>query len=221
MGEGPTQGLRDRAIAWLEKEVPPARIKHVLGVERMAAELAGVHGLDVSKAARAGLLHDLAKYFKPARLLAMARSAGIEIDPVLEAHPHLLHADASALVAEETFGITDRAVLDAIRNHTLGRPGMDELSCTIFLADALEPGRGDTLRLNELRRLSRKHLLRGVAVTCDDSLRYLLDTRKPIHPRTVETRNWALRAGRDRRPNLLERGAMSGTGSERHGAGSS
>jgi len=101
-------------------------------------------------------------------------------------------------VAEETFGITDREILDAIRNHTLGRPGMGALSCVVFLADFLEPGRGNTPRLNELRQIGRERLLRGVVGVCEDSLRYLLDTRKPIHPRTVDTRNWALQASRDR-----------------------
>jgi len=63
-------------------------------------------------------MHDLAKYFKPPQLLEMARAEGLDIDPVSEAAPHLLHADVSAIVARDTFGVQDEEVLQAIANHT-------------------------------------------------------------------------------------------------------
>ena len=90
-------------------------------------------------------MHDLAKYFKPQRLLELARAAGLSIDEVDIATPHLLHADVSAIVAQSEFGITNPEILHAIADHTLGRPGMSAMSCIIFLADTLEAGRGDTL----------------------------------------------------------------------------
>jgi predicted HD superfamily hydrolase involved in NAD metabolism len=111
----------------------------------MSEALAQVHGLDSAKAAQAGLLHDLAKFFKPARLLHMAQAAGLELDAVDEANPHLLHAEVGAIVAKAEFDVQDEAILDAIRDHTLGQPGMSPLSCVVFLADSLEPGRGDTM----------------------------------------------------------------------------
>jgi predicted HD superfamily hydrolase involved in NAD metabolism len=185
-------GMRQRAIAWLEENVNEHRLQHILGVESMSVELARYHDLDSLKAGQAGLLHDLAKFFKPKKLLKMAEDAGIEIDEICRAHPHLLHADVSAVVAEEEFGITDGEILDAIRNHTLGQPNMSDLSCVVFLADALEPGRGDSPELNALRQLSQQDLHKCVQQTCDYSLKYLLTTYNPIHPRTVLTRNWAL-----------------------------
>jgi len=50
-------------------------------VEQTAVELARHHNLDVEKARAAGLMHDLAKYFKPPQLLEMARAEGLDIDP--------------------------------------------------------------------------------------------------------------------------------------------
>ena len=55
--------LRERTIAWLRQNVSEHRVNHILGVESMSVELACTHGLDVEKAALAGLMHDLAKYF--------------------------------------------------------------------------------------------------------------------------------------------------------------
>lgn len=166
----------------------------------MTAQLARNHNLDVEKAAQAGLLHDLAKYFKPAKLLEMARSESLEIDPVSEVHPHLLHAEVSAIIARDTFGVKDEEVLQAIANHTLGRPGMSLLSCIVFLADSLEPERGNTAELETLRQLSYQNLPQAVWLTCDYSLKFLLETHCLIHPRTISTRNWFLQTVKNKQP---------------------
>jgi predicted HD superfamily hydrolase involved in NAD metabolism len=183
---------RKKILTWLADRVPAKRIQHILGVEQMAKELALHHQLDVEKAAQAGLMHDLAKYFKPQTLLEMATAAGLPIDEVDLAAPHLLHADVSAIVAREELGITDLEILQAIADHTLGRPGMSPMSCIVFLADTLEAGRGDTPELESLRQLSYQNLYQAVWRTCDYSLQYLLSTRCLIHPRTIRTRNWAM-----------------------------
>jgi predicted HD superfamily hydrolase involved in NAD metabolism len=184
--------MRDRVLTWLADNVPASRLQHILGVEQMSVELARHYHLDVGKAACAGLMHDLAKYFKPSVLLQMARDEGIEIDPVFEAAPHLLHADVSAIVARDRFGMQDEAVLQAIAHHTLGRPGMSQLSCVVYLADSLEPSRGNTPELERLRQVSFSSLYKAVWLTCDYSLKFLVDSRCLIHPRTILTRNWAI-----------------------------
>ena len=189
---------REQVLAWLAEHVPQSRIEHILRVEQMAAALARDHNCDVEKAACAGLLHDLAKYFKPQKLLEMARTEGLDIDSVSEAHPHLLHADVSAIVARDTFGVEDEEVLQAIANHTLGRPGMEKLSCIVFLADSLELGRGNTPELEDLRQLSHQNLHQAVWRTCDYSLKFLLETHCLIHPRTIATRNWFLQSAKNK-----------------------
>lgn len=184
--------MREQVLSWLADHVPPSRLKHILGVEQTAVELAQSYHLNVQQAAQAGLMHDLAKYFKPQLLLQMARTEGLLLDPVEEMTPHLLHAEVSAIVARDEFGIKDEEILQAIQNHTLGRPGMSRLSCIVFLADSIEPGRGHTPELERLRKISWSNLYQAVSATCDYSLNYLLDTRCLIHPRTILTRNWAL-----------------------------
>lgn len=185
--------MRDRVLAWLADNVPPPRLNHILRVEQTSVELAKHYKLDVEKAAQAGLMHDLAKYFKPQKLLVMARAEGLEIDEVMMATPHLLHADVSAIVARDTFGVEDEEILQAIANHTLGRPGMSLLSCIVFLADSIEPGRGDTPELETLRQMSYQNLAQAVWLTCDYSLKFLLNSQSLIHPRAIATRNWFLR----------------------------
>ena len=184
--------MREQVLAWLADHVPASRIEHILGVEQMALDLADHYHLDAEKAAMAGLMHDLAKYFKPQQLLEMAQAESLQLDEVDFSNPHLLHADVSAIIARDQFGVDDQEVLQAIQNHTLGRPGMSLLSCIIFVADTLEPGRGNTPELEALRQISLQDLYKAVWLTCDYSLKYLLETRCLIHPRTIKTRNWAI-----------------------------
>lgn len=192
----PSEVGREGILNWLSKNVPDARLHHILRVEEMASRLARHHRLDEKRAAQAGLLHDLAKFFKPRRLLSMAKANKLELDPVEEANPHLLHAEIGAIVARDKFGVRDEAVLQAVRNHTVGRPGMSPLCCVVFLADSLEPGRGDSSELDHLRQLSYQDLYRAVWYTCDYSLRHLVTSRHLIHPRAILTRNWAMQVAR-------------------------
>lgn len=183
--------MRDRVIAWLKNNVSSHRLQHILGVEQTCIELAQQHQLNLDKAAVAGLMHDLAKFFPPDKLLYKAEVAGIAIDSICATHPHLLHADVGAIVAREEFAIKDPEILTAIANHTLGSPQMSQLSCVVFVADVIEPNRGDNSELQALRQIARENLYRCVRETSDYSIKHLLDSHKIIHPRTILTRNWA------------------------------
>lgn len=158
----------------------------------MASALAYHYDLDPQKAATAGLMHDLAKNFSPARLLQEAQGANLEIDPIQAQTPHILHADVSAIIAEAEFGVSDREILDAIRHHTLGQPGMSDLSCVVYIADALEPNRGQSEALEALRESCWQNLYQAVWQTSDYAIQHLLAKQWVIHPRTILTRNWAL-----------------------------
>lgn len=183
---------RHRVISWLKQNVNEHRLQHILGVEQTCIDLARCHQLNEKKAAQAGLMHDLAKFFPPKKLLKIAKEENLEIDEVCLKSPHLIHADVSAVVAQQEFGIEDRKILAAIANHTLGKPGMSKLSCVVFVADALEPNRGDNAELNAMRDTAKENLYKCVQQTSDYSLKYLVSQQKIIHPRTILTRNWAL-----------------------------
>ena len=186
------ESLRKRTLVWLKNNVSPKRLQHILGVEQTCIDLARCHQIDEQQAAQAGLMHDLAKFFPPKKLLKMAQHEGITIDSICYNHPHLLHAEVSAIVARKEFGIKDTEVLEAIRNHTLGFPEMSLLSCLVFVADAIEPHRGDHPELNLLRQIATTNLYQCVQKTSDYSIKYLMGSNKVIHPRTILTRNWAL-----------------------------
>lgn len=183
--------MRDRVISWLKQNVSDHRLQHILGVEETSIALARRHQLNERQAALAGLMHDLAKFFPPQKLLKIATEAKIPVDEVCFNYPHLLHADVGAVVARREFNVDDPEILAAISNHTLGAPEMSQLSCVVFVADVLEPNRGDNAELAAMREVAGKNLYKCVRQTSDYSLKYLLSKQKIIHPRTVLTRNWA------------------------------
>ena len=184
--------MRDRVINWLRHHVSSHRLQHILGVEATCITLARCYQLDERQAAQAGLMHDLAKFFPPKKLLKIAEEANLAVDEICAAHPHLLHADIGAVVAQREFKVNDREILTAIANHTLGAPQMSKLSCVVFVADVLEPNRGDNEKLKAMRLVAEQNLYKCVQQTSDYSLEYLLSKQKIVHPRTVLTRNWAL-----------------------------
>jgi predicted HD superfamily hydrolase involved in NAD metabolism len=83
----------------------------------------------------------LARLYPADRLLAECRDRGLPMDAFDRANPIVLHARLGAELAREMFGVTDEAVLSAIRKHTLGDAHMTPLDEIVYLADALEPGR--------------------------------------------------------------------------------
>lgn len=117
------------------------RFEHSVRVARCADVLAQRHGVDPSKARIAGLLHDLARLYKPEQLVEESERRGFTIAPHERAHPVLLHARLGAALAREQFGVEDAHVLSAIAKHTTAAGDMSPLDCVVYLADSLEPKR--------------------------------------------------------------------------------
>ncbi|MGF1458192.1 MAG: bis(5'-nucleosyl)-tetraphosphatase (symmetrical) YqeK [Leptolyngbyaceae cyanobacterium] len=188
--------LRQEVLQWLQTAVPEARLQHILRVEDMAIALAEHHAVDIAASQQAALMHDLAKCFSPDKLRAVAAAEGWELHPVEKAMPHLLHAPVGAIVARDRFGVRNDVVLRAIAAHTTGSPDLDGVGAIVYLADALEPGRGEDPQLQQLRQLSYVDLWGAVYETCVFSLQHLLKSKRLIHPRTILTHNRFMSARR-------------------------
>lgn len=141
-----------------------ARYAHSVRVARCADTLAQIHGVDARKARVAGLLHDLARLYSPARLVAECEARGMPIEAFERAHPTLLHARLGAAIARERFGVEDGDVLSAIEKHTTAGGCMSPLDCVVYLADSLEPARSFAERpaLCELARQDLHSAMREV-----------------------------------------------------------
>lgn len=118
-------------------EMGPLRREHTIRVGAVMGSWALELDLPPEEAGRwsaAGLLHDVLRDADPRRL----REA---LDPPFRGlPPKILHGPAAA-ARLEALGVADTSLLEAIRWHTLGDPGLDRLGRALYCADFLEPGR--------------------------------------------------------------------------------
>jgi HD superfamily phosphohydrolase YqeK len=152
--------------AWAQ--VTPARRTHVERVVGLLTEWAGAMGVAAQEQARwvrAGWLHDALRDAPLGDLMAHGPAA----------------ADRAAQDGER-----DRGVLDAVRFHTIGYAGWDQVGRMLYLADFLEPGRD--FDLNGRRELAarvpaeRDVVLREVARR---RLEWVLRSGWPLAPETA------------------------------------
>jgi predicted HD superfamily hydrolase involved in NAD metabolism len=184
-----------RVLEHLRKNLAPDLYLHCYGVAETAASLALTLGCDPEKARQAGWLHDSARDWPTQKLLVFARQNGIDMDAYTQRYPILLHASVSAAQAN-TWGISDSDVLSAIRNHTLGYPGMSLFEQIIYVADKIEPGR-DYPGVDDLRKAVQVDFSQGIILVTSQSIQYILSIKQPIHPLTVSFWNWLTERGKE------------------------
>ena len=88
------------------------------------------------------------------KMLKICEKAGLELSEIEKGSGSLLHSKAGAELAQSKYGVKDEDILNAIRYHTTGRPGMSLLEKIIFTADYIEPGRDSAPNLPVVRKLA-------------------------------------------------------------------
>jgi predicted HD superfamily hydrolase involved in NAD metabolism len=147
------------------------RYIHILSVARTAVRLARAHAADPAQARAAGLLHDLARLYPAERLLRECSERGMPLDDFELENPIVLHARLGAELARDWFGVTDEAILSAIRKHTVAAATMSPLDEILYLADGLEPGRMYAGRA-EMLALAFDDLAAAMAAHLSEALAY-------------------------------------------------
>ena len=165
----------------------PRRFQHTLGVRQEAVRLAALHGLPIQKASLAGLLHDCAKGMSQKDMEKIARKQHLTDDPQMLSSGAMLHGPVGACLAKKQFGVTDEDILNAIRSHTIGRPGMTGLELCIFVADATEPNREDYDGLEEIRALAEVSLEAAALRSMQWTQVFLEKTGRPFFPAVLDT----------------------------------
>ena len=167
----------EKIVSFAEKlkaSLSPERYAHSLRTMATAIELAQRWGVDGQQARLAGLLHDCAKGLPTAELQRLADDGcGV---------PAVLHAPAGAILAKRDYGVTDEAVLKAIRLHTTGDAGMSSLDKLIYLSDLIEPGRSYPTA-DKLRALSSPD--EAILLALQENLCYIKRSGKQMHPATL------------------------------------
>ena len=165
------------------------RYGHTLRVADTVEDLARIHGLDPDRARFAALLHDAAREMPAEEFLNLAHGWGLPVGEPERESPKLLHGPVAAELARRELGVEDGEVLDAIREHTTGRPGMGPLSLVLYVADKVEPAR-DYPSVGRLRRLAREDLRGAAAESLRRSIAHNEERGRATHPASVEALAW-------------------------------
>ena len=171
----------------LKKKMDEDRFEHTIGVAYTSVCLAMRYGEDLHKAELAGLLHDCAKCIPDDIKLDKCKRNNIPITKAQEQSPSLLHAKLGAFIAADHYRIKDQDILNAIENHTTGRPAMSLLEKIVFVADYIEPRRNKASNLSKLRQMAFIDIDRTVYEIMDQTLRYLKSKKVPIDSLTKKS----------------------------------
>ncbi|MDO4800239.1 MAG: nicotinate-nucleotide adenylyltransferase [Bacillota bacterium] len=168
----------------MRERLSPHRFAHSVSVARTARDLAARHGADPLRAELAGLVHDYAKEMANAESVAWIERFRIEPKWVFQSNPNLAHAEIGAFLLQQDGLVTDEEVLEAVRWHTYGRPGMSLLSKIVYIADAIEPGRRLYEGLIETRRAVLESIDEAILVFGAFQKDYLAEKGDVLHPNT-------------------------------------
>ena len=171
----------------MEKALDPKRYEHTLGVAYTAAALAMRYGDDVNNAILAGMLHDCAKCLTNEKRLSICEKYNIAVNEAERKNVYLLHAKVGSFLAMKKYGVTDKDVINAILNHTTGRPGMSLLEKIIWIADYIEPGRKQAPNLPLIRKLAFEDLDQALLTALRDTLEYLHAGKMEVDNMTQRT----------------------------------
>ena len=128
-----------------------------------------------------------AKCLDNSKKMKICAKHNIHINKIEDKNPFLLHAKVGSFLAMERYGVRDKDVINAILNHTTGRPGMTKLEKIIYIADYIEPNRKHAPNLSEIRKLAFIDLDRALMRILEDTLSYLETLKSDIDPMTKKT----------------------------------
>ncbi len=126
---------------YIKKNLSENRFMHSVRTAETAEKLCMLYGCDTEKGRAAGLLHDVAREKSIDEVMELIKSDKLPVSKIEREYPVLLHGRAGAVMAQKDLGIDDEEILDAIRWHTTGKPGMARLTSVLYAADYIEPGR--------------------------------------------------------------------------------
>lgn len=181
--------LLKAAERYARERLSDKRHNHTLRVAEAAEHLAEAHGQDRNTVRLAALLHDSSREVGAEELLRLAQEQCVPVGPYERESPKLLHGPVAAKLAREDLGVESEEVLDAIRVHTTGVPGMGPVALAVFLADKIEPAR-DYPGIEELRTLAEQNLQSAARVSLERAISHNEERGNRTHPDSLEALEW-------------------------------
>ncbi len=145
------------------------RSEHSISVANLAASIAASNGLDEKKAYIAGMLHDIAKEMDKDSLEKIMKESYLEH---IDSNINVWHQWVSSYQCQHMYGIDDKEILQAIKNHTTAATNMTPFDMCIYIADKYDPLRG--FDSNYAIELAKKDVVEAFRYSLKDFHQYAL-----------------------------------------------
>lgn len=175
----------------LELHMDEQRYYHSLNVGQMCVELAELNNYNIAKARIAGTVHDIAKRWSDEKMNEYIK----KYDPSLIKEPFpVLHSYVGAFHLKYDWLLDDEEIIQAVFNHTAGRPNMSILDMIVFCADKISYERTYD-KIEEYRKLVKSDLKTGFLVLLKNQYDVAIDKHSidNIGDRLLKTCNFYLK----------------------------
>lgn len=178
--------------SYLKENLKPDRLRHTYAVRDLGIRLAKKHGADVEKVSVACLFHDIAKGRKFTAEVMNEYVREFGLDEKYIDNRALAHSRVAAELMQREWNITDEEILNAVRYHTVGRPGMSLIEKIVFIADATEEGRHYP-GVEKLRDLAFNDLDAALYHQMNDTIMFVAKSGRYLDVESVCARNYYMK----------------------------
>lgn len=176
----------------LEKELTKlskSRYEHVMRVCVMAKKIWKISNskIKIKSVEFAAMYHDITKEKNDLFHIDILKDS--KYKNILKENKKVWHGYSAAEYLKRKYNIVDEDILNAIRYHTTGEENIGELELIIFLADYLEPGRGDitNIKIDDIQ----KHGLEKISLcVLDETIEYLNANKIKIGDQTYRFKKY-------------------------------
>lgn len=174
--------------ALLKKRLSKKRYHHSLNVAHSALTLAEKYGVNAQKAYTAGLLHDVCKEIASQEQEQMMLKGNMDLSGAELSVKALWHGPAGAYYIKTELRIDDEEILNAVRYHTVGRPGMSKFEEIIYMADLISEDR-DYKDVGKMRKLAFSDFEKAMYEAVSYSISNTIKKQSYIPEKTIELYN--------------------------------
>lgn len=179
--------IEDLNVLYKQKQ---KRLRHIDGVREKSIELGKRFDLDLNKLEIASLLHDVTKYYTTEKNIEIIKNNFDDAETIIkEFNENILHAFSARIVAQKKYFVEDEDILNAIQNHTVGKPAMNMYEKVLFIADYTEKNRTYESCV-KVREILETDIDQAVFKAIDDSINFYENINDKIPGIAYEAREY-------------------------------
>ncbi|MFA6913977.1 MAG: bis(5'-nucleosyl)-tetraphosphatase (symmetrical) YqeK [Endomicrobiia bacterium] len=186
------KNLESNIFDYIYKKLSLERYNHTIYVYNFAKKLAMHYSENIYNVQIAALLHDCAKdmSLKESKRYILDKNIKIKYFDFLSLYaPQVLHSYIAADIAKNKFKITNIEILNAIKNHTVGRVNMSNCEKIIFVADSLSPDRKFKTKFINKKKLLL-NLDEAFKLVLQNKINYVVSKFQVLHPDIIDIWNY-------------------------------